>query len=475
MKTSFVINDKLMLDIETILFAELAAPNAMGAAGVASIFFFEGEKLKHYEFDVHKANEESSYNALDQMFKVASAEGVLDYIYGGYGNHVFKKAGIKFERNDDNATLIYVAENKKRYKIQVSNLGVYSHIIKNFAISPVKYEIINDVLENNTIPLDDDEKAFLEVYVEACENFENGTAFINTTAVDYNDAISFIKFNHGENPEGYEADEYAGFGVKAIQKYRLKYVVDKIGWVRLHRFMNRFLRNKKGKLFDAFDEILEEKQKFSKKFMNIRKGKTENTKISGFGNGTIKHLFDYPAIISFSEEARKTIHDEILKLSVSELRANADEVTYYLMNYFWHLFDWGFDEVEEVVWFVIDNCPNDDFNGTGTDNLFWIASHIINTHWKRLSGKKNEDFEKQIIVHFTPRVGGIWPIIHFGEFKMNNPVGDFIMRESIGYLVSVERERWLPGIEEFLKTEEALNSEHPAIRHFAEEIQGKTS
>jgi hypothetical protein len=58
---------------------------------------------------------------------------------------------------------------------------------------------------------------------------------------------------------------------------------------------------------------------------------------------------------------------------------------------------------------------------------------------------------------------------------MNNPVGDFIMRESIGYLVSVERERWLPGIEEFLKTEEALNSEHPAIRHFAEEIQGKTS
>ena len=124
------------------------------------------------------------------------------------------------------------------------------------------------------------------------------------------------------------------------------------------------------------------------------------------------------------------------------MNVNADDISYYLMNYFWHLFDWGFDEIEQVAWYIIDNCPTDDVNNTGTDKLFWVASHIINTYWKRLSGKENDEFEEKVLKHFAGRVGGLWPIVHYGEFTMNNEASQFILEESIGYIVSVEKEKW---------------------------------
>ncbi len=472
-KTNFVINNKLMIDADSLIFAEIAAQGAMGAAGIVNIFVMDSGKLKHYTFDSSKVSEIESYNNCDELFKYGSKNGLLIYQYAGYGNHAFKKNGAIFERDDDNFTLIYVGE--KRHKIQVSNMGVYSHIIGAFAKSPVGINDIREIVENDSEKLTEEEKSFLKVYASESERFENGMPWFDITVTEYNDAISYLKFRRGENVEDYKADEYAPFGIEAIQKYRLKYIVEKIGWTRLHRFMKRFVSGAHKDLFKKLDEILDEKQKISEKFMKIRNGKSDNTEFSPSADGGIKHLFDYPAIINFEPETRKEIHEKIMDMGTADLRVNADNISYYLTNYFWHLFDWGFKDIEKVVWKIIDRCPDDDINGTGTDKMFWIASHIINTYWKRLSDKEEKMMQQKVNAHFSLRVGGMWPIVHFGEFKMNDEVGNFILEESIGYLVSVDKENLLPGLAEYLNTKEALKSQHPAVRHFAEEIQGKTS
>ena len=468
-KTNFVINNKLMLDAESLIFAEIASPGAMGAAGIVSIFVLESGKMKHYTFDSANPAENKSYDNCDEMFRIGTKNGLLDYVYAGFGNHAFKKHGIRFERDDDNAILIYV-DGRKRHKIKPSCMGVYSHIVKEFAESPVDLERVREIVEYESEKLDDAETAFLKVYAEQCSRLEGGSPWFNITVTDYNDAISYIKFRRGENVEDYRPDEYAPFGIEAIQKYRLKYLVETLGWNRVHRFMKRFIRGAKKDLFKQLDEILGEKQKISDKFMKIRSGKYGEQKIERFAD-----LFEYPTIINLDEESRKELNQEIIE--TANLNVDADDISYYLMNYFWHLFEWGFDEIEPVAWYIIDNCPTDDVDNTGTDKLFWVASHIINTYWKRLSGKENDEFEEKVLKHFAGRVGGLWPIVHYGEFTMNNEASQFILEESIGYIVSVEEEKWskLPGLSEYLYSNKALSSNHEAIRDVAEKIQEKTS
>ena len=55
-KTNFVINNKLMIDADSLIFAEIAAQGAMGAAGIVNIFVMDSGKLKHYTFDVRKSS-----------------------------------------------------------------------------------------------------------------------------------------------------------------------------------------------------------------------------------------------------------------------------------------------------------------------------------------------------------------------------------------------------------------------------------
>ena len=470
-KTTFTINDKMIIDIDSVLFAEIAYPGAMGAAGIASIYIFEGERLKHYTFDVFKVKETASYNNLNKMFKIALKKQLLDYSYGGFGNHAFKNKNVKFERDDDSATLLLQKEHR-RYKIKVSNMGVYSNIIADFAINPVDYGLVCSIINNNTKNLEDAEISFLKAYIDQCERMEKGMSWINIDVSDYCAAISLIKFNRGETVDDYDPAIDTEYSISSIQKYRLKYIVEKIGWTKLHRSINRFVKGRNKSLFAELDKILGEKQKISDKFMKIRNGKSDNTDLTSLDTSNLKNLFDYPTIINFEPSARKQIHEKILSGEVN-LNANADSVAFYLMNYYWHLFDWGFDEIENVVWYIIDHCPNNDVNYTGVEKLFWVASHIINTHWKRLSGKENSVYEDKIVRHYSPRVGGLWPIIHYGEFKMNDGSAMSILNESIGFIVSVEPEKWLPGIKDFLLTDCALNSSHPAIKHFAEKLQGK--
>ncbi|MBP5675290.1 hypothetical protein J6W91_03100 [Candidatus Saccharibacteria bacterium] len=465
-KMTFVFNDSIIFDLEEVIFAEFAEPGAMGAAGTVNVFALQNGKLKHYSANVKDGD--GVYDNIFKMLRNCAENGWLDYSYGGYGNIAFKKKDIKFERDDDKSTLIY-KDGRKRHKIVTTNFGVYSSIIHDFAEQPAPLDIMKECLDKKLRPLEDADEAFIRCYIEAAEGFEKGHIRIETDLSDYNDAISLIKFNHGENVEDYKVEEYWPYGNSAIQKYRLKYVIEKIGWMKLHKFMNKFFKQKRNDFFAMLDDELGEKQKISEKFMKIRNGKYDGRNVE-----SLAELFKYPTIINFDKETRKTINQKIM--TDVNLNAESDDVSFYLLNYFWHLFDWGFEEIEPVAWYIVDNCPTNDFNGTHTDKLFWVATHILNTHWKRLTGTKKAVFEEKIIEHFFPRVGGLWPIFHFNEFELNEKTHAYIMFESIGFIVSCDPEAWeyLPsGLRDFLMTETALHSNHPAVKHFAEKMQGK--
>ncbi len=117
---------------ENIIYAEFAAGGAMGACGTARMYTLEGGTIHYYICTIYTEDESivAGYDAICIKLSRAGKDGLLDYCYGGFGNHVYKKKDVVFGRDDEKHTLIY--HDDADYLIHPSVYGVYLRIVEAF-------------------------------------------------------------------------------------------------------------------------------------------------------------------------------------------------------------------------------------------------------------------------------------------------------------------------------------------------------
>ena len=427
------------LNPDDIIYAEFADFGAMGACGSARIFALEGEKMNFYltgDTYNNKTDEKYLNEAIDYLVKLRKADA-LDYAYGGFGNSAFKKRGAKFGRDDDKCRFIYQGAT-----IPASTCGVYHHIAATFAPREVSAEELEKHYEENRPGMASAETDFYEAYVEQVKRADAGSAWFDFSPVEYYNAIKRIKHETG-------VEVILNWGERiecraALQKYRLQYVVDKIGWNKLDGVFSDLVKDGAFDVFARISEALGEKieeiyselktieLKDSKLAKMIKDGASVHIYSHHFGE-----LFSAPVLIDFTPDEHKKICDDILKLSGGSLRAGA--YGFYFANYVLNEDRFSYAEVLPAVAHIVKELPFDDFNHTHNEELFYFCGEIIDNCWRYASEDENMQkcFRNFVYGLYWPRVESLWPIVHRDEIEFRDPAGGKMFDDAASFVLSL--------------------------------------
>ena len=89
---------------------------------------------------------------------------------------------------------------------------------------------------------------------------------------------------------------------------------------------------------------------------------------------------------------------------------------------------------------IIRVMPSYGLEGSDADQVFWICNEVLERCWGDIS--EDEETQKRFrnLIYFLHwrRVGSVWPIVHTGEFELQDKVANDILNESINYVLSLK-------------------------------------
>ena len=419
-----------------ILYAEFANDGAMGASGTARIFTLEKGELKYYLIDDIFNNQENSkvYSEVSvYLDKLKDAE-VLEFVYAGFGNYAYKAPFIRFSRDDDNAIFVYKTKTKT-YKIPASCKGVYEHVVALFAEREMPIEILADYFENNQFKLSSGAAYFFEQYIFQIRRTDAGQGWIDLTAMDYYKAVKHLQHLSGEDYILNEND--LAETMRAIFKYRLNYIVNKLGWNKLDKIVAQMVQANETDLFERIEKVLGEK--VLDIYSQLEVVKSDRTSLNTSDVDSIDKLFNRPVLVEFSKVAHTKIIKDIMERSGNSFNPDAQAVAYYLANYILNEDTLSYSDILPAVVHIAETIPNDDFNQTHTDELFWFCGDIIDRAWRYLeeNDKVQKKYRDIIYELYWPRVGSLWPVIHRDEFEFKRESASKFFEDSLGFVMSL--------------------------------------
>lgn len=437
---------------EDIIYAEYSAGGAMGDCGSSRIYAFKDGDLHYYYASLYskEKSQEEAYGAAGNLLFGLANKNILDKTYGGFGNTAFKKKDVVFERNDDKCSFIY-----DKYQIEASVLGVYKKVARAFAKKKITEEIMdlwND--PDNYSVLLVDERMLLNNYAEYYKEDR-----LEITLSNYIDAIDEIKhLNHLDT--NFATFEQISSGRDAIAKYRLRYILEQLGKNDTEDIFYNFdiKKARPGDLFVNVSKKLGED--ISKKFTKYEVVKTNNSDTNVLGDN-IKQLFEYPVVVDFSNEAHEKLREDIAEMSPSILRTR-ESIGYYLASCRYLLDKLPLQKILPTALEVLRKMPKDDFNHTNTDQTYYAASWLVDRAWSAIT-EGNDDygirFGNIIYNNVWPQIDGIWPIKHYGKYKLigalgeeENDAGTYIFERALSFILALDNLNELnPGLYNLLK------------------------
>ena len=420
-----------------IVYAEFAEGGAMGACGTARIYTIEKGELKFYlvdSIDEHTENE-SIWSKTYEYLRSLQLNKTLMYVYAGFGNHAYKAPGAEFSRDDDNSTFIY-KHGDKAYKIAASVPGVYDQIAATMAERDVPIETLEHYRNANPDKFSSAEWHFLGEYLKQLKRADAGESWFDFTAVEYMNAVAFIQHATGVNYI-LNVNERADTET-ALQKYRLKYVVDKIGWNKLNNIVNQLAIKNVTKLFESISKAISED--ITKVYATLETIKSDHTSLEVTNPDNLEKLFSQPVLVEFSKSAHVAIIKDIVGRPGSSFNPDAKSVAYYLANYILNEDKLSYAEVLPAVVHIIETMPTDDFNHTHTDELFWLCGEIIDRAWRYLEedDETQKKYRDLIYSIYWPRVGSLWPVLHYNEFEFKHKTTEKIFFDSLSFVTCLD-------------------------------------
>lgn len=420
-----------------ILYAELALDGAMGACGTARIFTLEKGVLKFHLIDGIRQSEENAkiYTEVDAYLKELKEAGVLQFEYAGYGNDAYKAPLVKFSHDDDHSSFIY-KDAKKTYKIPVSCAGVYDHLVAKFAEREVPIEELEEYFNQNHLKLTTDEEYFYEQYYNQIKRTDAGMGWMDMTAFDYYNAVRFLR--HISSEDYILNDQEIMEVAKAHSKYRLKYVSEKLGWTELDKIFVQMVKQKTTDLSKRVKKVLGEG--IEEIYATLETIKSDYGERGVIKLGNLENLFNQPVLVDFSKSAHAKIIKTIMEKSGNSFNPDGKAVALYFANYLLNEDKLPFSDVLPAVAHVVETMPNDDFNNTHTDELFWLCGEILDHAWRYLeeNEKTQKKYRDMLYELYWPRVGSLWPVLHKNEYEFKHESASKIFDDSLSFVMSLE-------------------------------------
>ena len=463
------------LDEDSILYAEFSAPGAMGACGTARIFALDDGILQFYLVSVLSGKNEKQkeylnkvYGATYDLLRTLAKKKVLVEKYAGFGNTAWKRRNVVFTRDDDHSTFIY-KKSKQFYRIPASNPGVYHKTVADFAERQVPINVIKKFYTARKKHLSMPEQDFFEAYLNQLEENDHRYGIFQFTVSEYWDTVQLLRYRSLQ--EFNLPREYIRKGEKALARYKLKYVLDTLGWNQLDEFFADFTKKGKTGLFESLNTKLS--YRIETIYNQVKIKKSNDCAIDALASNSLDRFLDKPELVVFSEKAKDKIIETVLAEDNASLRADARAIAFFLAN-FCFLEDIPYSKVLPVAHYIVCNLPFDDFNHTQTDQLFWLAGEIINRAWRFVDSdeRTQKGISDYVFSAYGSRVGSLWPIVNYGGIEYKDKAGQRMFSDSIGFIMSIDdiTER-IPGLESYLNQVAKDNYHaHNSVLNFAKNL-----
>ena len=427
------------INVDDILYAEIASGGAFGRAGAGRLYTINGD---YYYSD---SQDDDSY--LSRLLEQAKDSKNICYCYGGFGNDAFKNKAAFF-KNDDEAHIFTYTDKRPLipmlFIIRPSCRGVYEHVLANFAYEPITEKTIAQWLRH-TKSFDKDETCLLHAIAEYYKRHS-----VETSLDDYMNSIVYIRFLNNMDSH-YDWENWISDWRGSLAKYRLRYILDSIKVNRLNNVLARFdiKKAKPGDLLQALSEELNED--VSKLFTTYTVEKRKKFSIFKL------HGLRYPVVINMPKAAHEETVAQILDTDPDQF-TSAYSLGEYFASCIFCLDKLELATVLPAAFYVLRNMPMQTYSSIDVQATYWAASELVNTAWKIIGEPKTPArFEKEIYETFWEKIGGLWPIEHYGEFRFclpdgeKNEAGDYIFKEALGYVTSLEEiEKINPELKNYL-------------------------
>lgn len=422
---------------KNILYAEFASEGAMGACGTVRIFTLEDGELKFYLADdilENQVNMQAYIDAQTFLEKLKDANALI-FEYAGYGNYAYRSPVVDFSRDDDRKMFVYKV-NKKTYKIPASCAGVYDHLAAKFAEREISIDELEDYFEKNQFKSSSDEAHFYEQYLNQIKRTDAGTGWIDLTAFDYYKAVGYLKHLSGEDYILNEGD--ISEGASALSKYRLVYVSSKIGWNKLDKIFAQMVNSKALDLSKRVKKVLGEE--IGSIITSLETIKSDHTGLRVFDADNLEKLFSRPVLVDFPKATHTKIIKDIMERSGQSFNPDGKAIAYYLANYLLNEDKLPYSDILPAVAHIVETMPDDDFNNTHTDELFWLCGQILDQSWRYLEedDKVQKKYRDMMYQLYWPRVGSLWPVLHRDEFYFKHESASKIFEDSLSFVMSLE-------------------------------------
>ncbi len=243
-------------------------------------------------------------------------------------------------------------------------------------------------------------------------------------------------------------------GEEVLMTYLARYVYDRLDLKQLEKLeelLDNFFDLEKftehsGKLFEFISMRMGEE--IQEKFIHQSKPRLIDVDELDFDN-----LYRYPEWIEFTPAA----HKEIIRLILSD-ELSDEQIDYYL----------GTSERAE---YYVELYPavKHVLQTTNKFHTFYTAGDVLNIIWKNLpedDEKLQQWFRREVYDIFWPRIGDVWPIIHYDALNLQEDNKE-IFEDALGWIMCLDDIGIMnKELEDYLKSDINTNLDVIKVQHF---------
>ena len=422
-----------------IIYAEFSETTAKGTPGIATLYIYD-KTVKCYRVDTSATNDTDLlriYALTFDLLKEYEDNGELIYSSGQLGNHSWKGKKIALKRDDDNTSFLFT-KNSRTYALPTSCPGVYHSVAKNFAKRKAEIKDLKKYYDANWQDFNYNDRAFYAAYINKLEENNNGYVLFDFTPNDFWQSVRVIKFLN-DCDFNYPPDVIWD-GLLSLSKYRLIVAVQELGYNELDSIFADLIKQHKTQLFETIDSKLKNDIKITDLFTPLRTIKSSHDNIISGGENCIDEDYYFPTLVEYEPDAALRIHSTIYRMKPNELRKNATNISYYLINYLYNEDKSPLADILPLAASIIEKLPDTATDSENADSLFWFACEVIDRAWRYLEEdkkiqKKYRDFVYKL---FWPRLGSIWPLEFCHLISFNNNTFRSIVTNSANMLLGLE-------------------------------------
>lgn len=310
--------------------------------------------------------------------------------------------------------------------------------------------------------LNEEERRLVDLFVINNKKDDSWQNWI--TVNDYYAAVRYILYINNLSSHT-ESDEYFEKCTEILTKYRIRYLMEKLGENILEDAITRFdiAKAKPGDLAKKLSELLGED--ISKKFTKYVVEKRKSFDIDGCYGPEIC----YPVVISLPKSEHEKIVKKILSLDSDEIVAACQSsLGYYLANCEFCIDTLELATIMPAAFHIVRNMPLSSYyyDNSKVSTAYWFASDLINTGWIMFDKEAPQKYLEEIYHSCYEVVGDVWPIRNYGKFRFgkNNEEGEVaerIFNEALGYLLALDEhlETLNPELYSYLNTVKESDNE----------------